>query len=153
LFKTQATAQAVSEVLDDSYILITPDYIALFHEKQKYLYTVLESKVHTDPDKALIQDHEHDLDAQTVYQKLKTNHPQSTKAKMESSVILLYITSSRIDEGTWNGTTESFIMNWQNQVWLYEKHVPPSDLLSNGQKQIMLQNAVDNGTTTSQEYC
>jgi hypothetical protein len=33
LFKTQATAPAVSEVLDDSYIPITPDDIALFHKK------------------------------------------------------------------------------------------------------------------------
>jgi hypothetical protein len=68
---------------------------------------------------------------------------QSTKAKMESSVILLYITSSRLCEGTWNGTTESFIFNWQNQVWLYGKHVPPSDHFSDGQKRIMLQNAVN----------
>jgi hypothetical protein len=35
LFKTQATAQAVSDVLDDSYIPITPDNIALLQEKQK----------------------------------------------------------------------------------------------------------------------
>jgi hypothetical protein len=67
LFKTQATAQAVSEVLDDSYIPITPDDIALFQEKQKYFYAVLESKVLTDRGKALIRDHEHDFDAQKVY--------------------------------------------------------------------------------------
>jgi hypothetical protein len=62
---------------------------------------------------------------------------------MESSVILLYITSSRLGEGTWNGTTESFIINWQNQVRLYKKHVLPSDHFSNGQKQILFQNAVN----------
>ena len=142
-FKTQATAQAVSEVLDETYIPTTPDDIALFQEKQKYLYAVLESKVLTDRGKALIRDHEHDFDAQTVYQKLKAYHLQSTKAKMESSVILSYITSSRLGEGTWNGTTEAFIINWQNQVRLYEKHVPPSDHFSDGQKRIMLQNAVN----------
>jgi hypothetical protein len=62
---------------------------------------------------------------------------------MESSVILFYITSLRLGEGTWSGTTKSFIINWQNQGRLYEKHVPPSDLFSNGQKRIMLQNAVN----------
>jgi hypothetical protein len=51
--------------------------------------------------------------------------------------------SSRICEGTWNGTTKAFIINWQNQVWLYKKHIPPSDHLSNGQKRIMLQNAAN----------
>jgi hypothetical protein len=137
-FKTQATAQAVSEVLDDSYIPITPDDIALYQEKQKYLYAVLESKVLTDCDKALIWDHEHDLTAQKVYQKLKAYHLQFIKPKMESLVILLYITSSRLGEGTWNGTTVSCSIKWQNQVRLYEKHVPPSDHFSNGQNQIML---------------
>jgi hypothetical protein len=62
-FKTQATAQAVSEFLDDSYIPITPDDIALFQEKQKYFYAILESKVLTDRGKALIWDHEHNFDA------------------------------------------------------------------------------------------
>jgi hypothetical protein len=46
------------------------------------LYAVLESKEITDCGKALIQDHEHDFDAQKVYQKLKAYHLQSTKAKM-----------------------------------------------------------------------
>jgi hypothetical protein len=54
LFKTQATAQAVSEVMDDSYILITPDNMALLQEEKKYLYALLESKVLTDHGKALI---------------------------------------------------------------------------------------------------
>jgi hypothetical protein len=34
-------------------------------------------------------------------------------------------------------------INWQNQVRSYEKHVPPSDHFSDGQKRIMLQNAVN----------
>ena len=141
-FKTQATAQAVSEVLDENYKPSTQEDIALFQEKQKYVYAVLESKVLTDRGKAIIRSHEHDFDAQSAYVKIKNYHLQSTKAKIESSVILSYITSSKLGEGTWNGTTESFILNWQNQVRLYENHVPPSDHFSDGQKRIMLQNAV-----------
>jgi hypothetical protein len=100
LFQTQTISQAVSEVLDDSYVPITPDDLTLFQEKQKYLFAVLESKVLTDRGKALIWDHEHDFDAQKVYQKLKAYHLQSTKAKMESSVILSCITSARLSEST-----------------------------------------------------
>jgi hypothetical protein len=142
-FNTQAVAQDVSEVLDETYVPKTSDDIALFTEKQKYIYAVLESKVLTDRGKAIIRDHEHDFDAQQAYQKIKSYHLKSTKAKMESSVILSYITSSKLGDGTWNGTTEAFIINWQNQVRLYEKHVPPSDHFSDGQKCIMLQNAVN----------
>ena len=142
-FNTQAVAQDVSEVLDEKYVPSTPDDIALFSEKQKYLYAVLESKVLTDRGKAIIRDHEHDFDAQKAYQKIRNYHLKSTKAKMESSVLLSYITSSKLGDGTWNGTTEAFIINWQNQVRLYEKHVPPTDHFSDGQKRIILQNAVN----------
>ena len=39
-FNTQAVAQDVSEVLDETYVPKTADDIALFAEKQKYLYAV-----------------------------------------------------------------------------------------------------------------
>ena len=45
----------------------TADDIAVFAEKQKFLYAVLESKVLTDRGKAIIRDHEHDFDAQKAY--------------------------------------------------------------------------------------
>jgi hypothetical protein len=51
---------------------------------------------------------------------------------------ILY-TSSKLGEGTWNSTTEVFFsISWQNQV-----HAPPSNHFSDGQKRIMLQNAVN----------
>ena len=76
-----------------------------------------------------------------VYKKIKSYHLQSTKAQMESSIILSYITSTKLGDGSWNDTTELFILNWRNQVCLYEKHVPPTDHVSDGQKCAMLQNA------------
>jgi hypothetical protein len=96
----------------------------------------------TDRGKAIICDHEDDFNAQKVYQKLKAHHLTSTKAMIESSTILANITSAKLGDVTWNGSTESFITNWQNQVRLYEKHVPTTEHFSEGQKKIMLQNAV-----------
>jgi hypothetical protein len=49
--------------------------------------------------KAIIRDHEHDFDAQKVYKTLKNYHLKSTKAKIESSVILSYITSAKLGDG------------------------------------------------------
>ena len=141
-FATQARAQDVADVLDESYTPTSAEDIALFTEKQKYLYAVLESKVLTDRGKAIVREHEHDFDAQTVYKQLQAHHLKSTKAQIESSTILAYITSARLGDGTWNGTTEGFITHWQNQVRLYEKHVPSTDHFSEGQKRTMLQNAV-----------
>lgn len=61
---------------------------------------------------------------------------------IDSSSILSYITSCKLGNGEWSGSTEAFIINWQNQVRLYEQQVPSSDYFSNLQKKIMLQNAV-----------
>jgi Reverse transcriptase (RNA-dependent DNA polymerase) len=141
-FETQARAQDVHNVLNPNYKPVTQEEMDLFIEQQKYVYAVLESKVLTDFGKSLVRDHEHDFDAQAVYMKLKAHHLKSTKAMIESSTILAYITSARLGTGEWKGTTESFILNWMNQVRLYERQVPPSDHFSDGQKRVMLEVAV-----------
>jgi hypothetical protein len=142
-FNTQAVAQDVADVLDETYVPSTADEISLFAEKQKFVYAVLESKVLTDRGKAIIRDHKHGFDAQKVYKKLKDYHLKSTKAKIKSSVLLSCITSAKLGDGTWNCTTEAFVINWQNQVRLYRKHGSSTDHFSDGQKCVMLQNAVN----------
>ena len=141
-FVNQARAQDVSEVLDPNYMPMDAQTQELFNEKQKYIYAILESKVLTDRGKAIVREHEATFDAQTVYKKLTEHHLRSTKALIESSNILSYITSARLGSGEWNGTTEGFITHWSNQVRLYERQVPLHDHFSDGQKRIMLENAV-----------
>ena len=110
--------------MDATYSPSTQDEHDLFVEKQKYLYAVLESKVLTDQGKAIVREHESDFDAQAVYRKLLDYHLKSTKAQIESATILSYITSVRLGSGEWKGTTEAFIIHWQDQVRLYERQVP-----------------------------
>jgi hypothetical protein len=38
--------------------------------------------------------------------------------------ILGYITSAKIGYGLWHGTAENFILNWQEQIRLYERLTP-----------------------------
>ena len=142
-FNTQAAAQDVAEVLDESYVPITADDIALFAEKQKYVYAVLKSKVSTDRGKSIISEHDHDFDAQKVYQKLKEYHLTSTKAEASSSLISSCINPDQSGDGIQNGTTESFTTNGKDQVRLHEKNVPTSYPLSDGRKQSMILNAVE----------
>jgi len=141
-FATQARAQDVSEVLDPTYKPSTQEQRDLFLEKQKYVYAVLESKVLTDRGKAFVREHETDFDAQAVYHKLTEHHLRSTKAQIDSSAILSYITSVRLGSGEWKGSTESFITHWLNQVRLYERQIDSADHFSDGQKRVMLENAV-----------
>jgi hypothetical protein len=141
-FVNQARAQDVSEVLDPHYIPLDEPTKELFKEKQKYVYAILESKVLTDRGNVIVREYEDTFDAQEVYKKLTEHHLHSTKAIIESSNILSYITSARFGNGEWNGTIEGFITHWSNQVRLYERQVPLHDHFSDGQKRIMLENAV-----------
>jgi hypothetical protein len=61
---------------------------------------------------------------------------------MEASNILSYITSTRLGTGEWKHSTEAFITHWENQVRIYERLVPLTDHLSDGQKRTLLENAV-----------
>ena len=54
--------------------------------------------------------------------------------------MLSYITSAKFD--SWKGNTESFILNWQDQVRLYESLVDADSYFSENQNKIMLENAV-----------
>jgi hypothetical protein len=53
-----------------------------------------------------------------------------------------YITSAKIGDGSWHGTDENFILNWQEQIRLYEWLTPTSGHISDEQKLTMLQTAV-----------
>ena len=97
----------------------------------------------TDTGRAIVRDHAKDRDAQVVYAKLQKLHTNSTKAKMNSSDLLTYITSAKLGTGNWRGTTESFITHWQNQIRLNERVCATIELFSDGQKKTMLQNAVN----------
>ena len=141
-FANQARAQDVSDVLDITYTPLSVADVALFEEKQKYLYAVLESKVETAKGKSIIRSYESTYDAQKAYADLTAHHLKSTKAALGSTKILEYITSAKVGDGSWHGTAENFVLNWQEQVRLYERLVPPSDHFSDGQKRVMLQTAV-----------
>jgi hypothetical protein len=144
LFLTnQARAQDVSDVLDAAYSPATPAETDLFQEKQKYLYAFLESKVETAKGKAIIRKHESAFDAQKAYaESLHEHHLKSTKASLCSVKILGCITSAKIGDGSWHGTAENFILNWQEQIRLYERLTPTAGHFSDEQKLTMLQTAV-----------
>ena len=143
-FDTQARAMGFDNLLDPNYDASTktsPEQEE-FKERQKWLYAVLESKVETDHGRRIVKEHAEDFDAQAVIKKLKEHHLRSTKALINSSTILSYITSARLGNGEWGGTYENFVMHWQEQVRLYEKQVPETDRFSEGQKRTLLENAV-----------
>jgi hypothetical protein len=69
--------------------------------------------------------------------RLRTSPLSLPSPRLNHLSFSLTITSAKLGDGSWNGTTEAFIIHWQNQVRLYEKDGPPTDLFSIGQKCII----------------
>jgi hypothetical protein len=55
---------------------------------------------------------------------------------------MIYITTIRIGDGSWNGSAASFVLNWQDKVREFEKLSDTKNHFSDEWKLIMLQNAV-----------
>ena len=125
--KAQARAQDVEDILDPDYTPITMENKEVFEQKQKYMYAVFSKTLLTDKGKSLVREHERDYNAQQVHKKLLDYAQKSTKASVESSQLLTYITSARLGTGSWKGSSHSFILHWQNQVRKYEQLVPTTD--------------------------
>jgi len=89
-----------------------------------------------------VRSYESTADAQKIFNDLCQDVLRSTQSSIDSSRLLSYITSVRIGDGHWNGPSHSFVLHWQEQVWLYESLVDTTVHFSPEQKMHMLQNAV-----------
>jgi hypothetical protein len=131
------------QVLDSTYQAVLHDKVALFAEKQKYFYAILERTLQTDKGKAIVCAHEATFDAQTVYKEMYEYCNRSTRAMLNSSTLLSYITSARLGDGSWKSGTHKFILHWEEQIRQYEKLVSPTNHFSEAIQLHMLQNAVN----------
>jgi hypothetical protein len=114
----------------------------LFIKKQKFLYAVFEQTLQMDQGKAFARQHEKDFDAQKIYMHLEDYSIQCTKASLDTSKLLSYITSAKIGDGTWKGTAQNFILHWSDKVWLYKKQIDVAQHFTDTLKRVMLQNTV-----------
>ena len=137
-----AAAQDVEEVLDPNYTPSNEEETNLFNEKQKYMYLVAMTILKTDRGIVFVGQHETDRDAQKVFKKVIEFYLHSRTADIDASASLKYITSAKLGEGTWNGTTVGFISHWQEQVRQYNKIVDDVDVIGPNLMHTMLKTAV-----------
>ena len=78
------------------------------------MYTVFEKALLTDKGKALVRQYQSTFDAQKIYKLLSNYAMHSTKASMDTSSRLSYITTTNLADGKWRGTSHAFILHWQN---------------------------------------
>jgi hypothetical protein len=91
--KAQTCDQDVDDVLNPCYVPNTAEDIALFDEKQKYMYSVLEQILQTDEGKVIVRSHHADHNAQSIYAEFLQVMTQSTEAMMNSGELLAYLTT------------------------------------------------------------
>jgi hypothetical protein len=139
---TQARMQDVSEVLDPTYVPSTPTMRLLFDEKQKFMYAVFDTVLQNDQGKAYVRQYTDTFDAQKVYKLLCEYSTRSTKSSLDSTELLQYLTSTKLGDGKWKGSTHSFILNWQDQIRKYHDLVASTDKFPESIQRIMLENAV-----------
>ena len=82
------------------------------------------------------------MEAQKLFEKVINFYLHSRTANIDASRTLKYITSAKLGEGTWNGTTVGFISHWQEQVRQYNKIVNDVDVIGPNLMHTMLKNAV-----------
>jgi hypothetical protein len=110
--------------------------------KQEFMYAVFKWTLQMDMGKAFVWRHESAFDAQTIYKSLVEYSLQSTKASLDTSKILAYITSARLGDHSCTGKLETFILHWQDKLRRYDKLVNDTERFLASIKHVMLENAV-----------
>ena len=139
-----ARSHACEEILDPDFEVdeTDPQAVAVFREKQKFMYSVFEEKLQTDMGRHLVREHEMDYNAHLIFSELVVHAKKSTQAAIDSSELLSYITTTRMHDAKWRGTSKAFILHWCDKLRLYEELIDKDDRLTDNVKMAMLQNAV-----------
>jgi hypothetical protein len=109
--------------MNSTYKPTTTEDKALFEVKQTYMFAVFEKTLLTDQGKAYVREYEKESDAhQSIYRRISKYAIKSTKASLEASTILSYITSCKPQQGHHRYPYGQAQVQAQGYYWTY--HVP-----------------------------
>jgi hypothetical protein len=136
----QAFAQDVVNGFNPKYKPQGSEEKDLFTLQIYYIYAIFCSNLKTDLGQKLVWDYESSQNAQAIWKELSNDAEKSTVAQLNATNLLRYTHMAQVEN--WKGTTLSFILCYQEQIWLYNQLQPPNAQTSNHAKMIYLQNAV-----------
>eukprot|EP00934_Nitzschia_sp_Nitz4_P008068 Nitzschia sp. Nitz4//scaffold70_size99833//3673//6700//NITZ4_004582-RA/size99833-snap-gene-0.139-mRNA-1//-1//CDS//3329557096//8058//frame0 len=114
--RSTARAHGCGQVLDANYVPSSDDELIDFVEQQSFMYSVFVDKVQTLQGKRIVNKYKTTFDAQKVFAELSDHAMKSTSAALNSSNILTFLTSDRLDLNTWKFTTEDYVLVWLNKL-------------------------------------
>ena len=73
--------------------------------------------------KAIIDNHQKNQDGWKIFHDLVDHQTKSNKAALTIADLLYYLTTSKIDDNTWHGTTETYTPHWCKQLLQYNNQI------------------------------
>ena len=105
------------------------------------MFSVLNTYLLTDMGKTSVGKHVHNTDAQAVWKDLQEPMKRSSKGASEKRRLTQYVTNTVLDDNS-KGTTEQFVLHFNEQFRQLDETTEASELFSPTVKLIFLQNAV-----------
>jgi hypothetical protein len=134
-----ATVQSIAEVLNHTYIPSAEDK-PLFDLKNSYWYKVLVDIIQESSLWAIVNAGPVG-DGQTVWMNIVTEAKKSTMAHISLQSLTGYLTTSKIQDGSWQGTDIAYLNHWNEQMCKLIKYSPTTPMTDDF-KLTLLKNAV-----------
>ena len=119
------------------------DSLKLFRLKNDFMYSVFNKCLLSDMGKTIVRKHLDNMNAQRVWEEFPTQMTTSSKGKAEKRSLHNYVTTTVLDK-SWKGTTEQFILHFNEQFRQLDEVSPPEESLPYTTRLTLLQTAVHN---------
>ena len=131
-----------NEVLDPNYTPGSePEEQELFAAKQTFMFSVFNANLQTDMGKTIVRRHLTNPDAQSVWKELSERMRTSSKGASEKRRLTQKVTNTVRDD-TFKGTTEQFVLHFNEQFRQIDEISEDSEKLPSTVKLTLLQTAV-----------
>ena len=143
--EAEARAQDMSEVFDTTFTTasLSKDQQDLFRLKQDFMFSVFTRILQTNDGKTAVRAHKDKQDAQKIWQDVVYAYENSTRAKIRANDLLRYITHARIGDGSWTGTTLSFLLHMNEVYRQYNELADTASSMNDAVFMSLLQSAVE----------
>ena len=119
------------------------DSLELFMLRNDLMYRVFNKCLLSDMGKTIVRKHLDNMNAQRVWEEFATHMTTSSKGKAEKHRLHTYDTTTVLDK-SWKGTTEQFILHFNEQLRHLDEVSPPEESLPYTTRLTLLQPAVHN---------
>ena len=138
-----AKSHEYNEVLEPTY---TPgsehEEQELFEAKQTLMFSVFNANLQTGMGKTIVRRHLANTDAQSVWKQLSEHIRTSSKGASEKRKLTQYVTTNTVLDDNFKGSTEQFVLHFNEQFRQLEEISEDSEKLPPTVKLTLLQTAV-----------